>query len=168
MKTDRFLTVIVIGIGVLVVIALALFFTRRSAIEYLTEDRPENIVHNYMLALHKQDYQKAYDYLADLKYKPGFGEFRQYLLGQQIELNRYSLQVGSAAINTDRAVVYCTMVYSNGGPFGTINREPATANLAQTDGKWKISEMPPAYWNYSWFNQNSIPPEIFQPVNPGD
>ena len=168
MKTDRFLTGIVIGIGVLIVVALVLFFTRRTTMVYVPDDRPENIVQNFALAVHTKDFQKAYDYMADLDHKPSFDAFRQFYLSQEIELNKYSLQVGTSAVTNDRAVVYCSLVYAGGGPFGSINRQQGTASLFLKGPKWKVTEMPFVYWDYSWYNPNVVPAEKFQPNVQGD
>ena len=59
MKQDRFLTGILIGIGVLIVIALAVFFTRKDSQTYVSEDAPEGVVHNYVLAVLNKDYPKG-------------------------------------------------------------------------------------------------------------
>jgi hypothetical protein len=158
MKQDRYLTGIVIGIAALVVLALVLFLTRRTQVTYLSDDQPQNVVQNFVLALNKKEYQKAYTYLDGMKNKPDFDEFQQYFLSQDIELNKRSLQVGTATVTTDRAVVYCTLVYAGDGPFGSINRQQVTASLVLKDGKWGIIEMP-YYWNYSWNDLNSIPAE---------
>ncbi len=76
MKQDRFLTGILIGIGVLVLSALLVFFMRKDTQTYISEDQPEGVVHNYILAILNKDYEKAYGYLADLDNKPSFEEFR--------------------------------------------------------------------------------------------
>ena len=52
MKQDRFLTGILIGIAVLVVIALAVFFLRQDNLVYAAEDTPAGVVQNYVVALH--------------------------------------------------------------------------------------------------------------------
>ena len=49
MKQDKFLTGILIGVGALVVLALVLFFTRQDKRDYLPEDTPEGVAHNYVL-----------------------------------------------------------------------------------------------------------------------
>ena len=69
MKQDRFLVGILIFIGVLVVVALALFFIRQDNQVYVADDTPDNIVRNYALALQKQDFQRAYTYLADNRWQ---------------------------------------------------------------------------------------------------
>src|SRR5512146_670980 len=77
MRQDRFLMGILIGIGVLIVAALVVFFTRQNQASYVAENTPDGVVHNYVLAILNKDYQKAYGYLADLDHKPTFAEFRQ-------------------------------------------------------------------------------------------
>ena len=72
MRQDRFLTGILIGIAVLVVIALAVFFLRQGSQSYISEDAPEGVVHNYVLAVLNDDYEKAYGYLANLDNKPTY------------------------------------------------------------------------------------------------
>ena len=51
MKQDRFLTGILIGIGLLVVVALAVFFTRKDSQTYIPDTTPDGVVHNYVVAL---------------------------------------------------------------------------------------------------------------------
>jgi len=65
MKQDRFLLGILIFIGLLVIAALALFFIRQDSQVYVADDTPEGVTRNYALALQKQDFQRAYDYLAE-------------------------------------------------------------------------------------------------------
>jgi hypothetical protein len=63
MKTgDKILIGIVVGIVLLVVVALVVTLTRPEP-TYQTEDTPEGVVHNYLLALQKQEYSRAYGYI---------------------------------------------------------------------------------------------------------
>ncbi len=62
MKEDRFLTVILVVIALLVVTSLVVFSIKEDRAVYLPDDAPENIVHNYILALEKGEYARAYDY----------------------------------------------------------------------------------------------------------
>ena len=73
MRQDRFLTGILIGIGILVVAALAMFFIRRDDQAYLSDDTPEGVVHNYVVSILNKDYEKAYGYLAE----PHSGRFHE-------------------------------------------------------------------------------------------
>ncbi|NIM96395.1 MAG: hypothetical protein GTO18_22070 [Anaerolineales bacterium] len=61
--TDRFLIAFVIGVVILVVIAFAVTLLRPEP-EYQVEDSPEGVAHNYLLALQKEDYERAYSYLS--------------------------------------------------------------------------------------------------------
>ncbi len=83
MKEDRFLTGILIGMAVLVVAAVALFFVRREAQTYGPETDPAGVARNYVLALQKQDYERAYTYLADFKDKPTLAQFRRPFVDYQ-------------------------------------------------------------------------------------
>ena len=83
MKQDRFLTGILIGIAVLIVVALTVFFSRKDNLNYVADDTPEGVVQNYVVALHKRDFDKAYGYLADLENKPTQEQFHQSFLLHQ-------------------------------------------------------------------------------------
>ncbi len=77
MKQDRFLLGILIGIGVLILAALIVFFSRQNQQTYNPEGTPDGAVHNYILAVLNGNYQKAYGYLADLDNKPSYDTFRR-------------------------------------------------------------------------------------------
>lgn len=152
MKQDRFLTGILIGIGILVVAALAVFFTRRDTQTYVSEDAPEGVVHNYVLALLNRDYEKAYGYLADLENKPTYPEFRQQFLNGYINPENVALDIGGAEISDDTASVDVTQIYNPGDPFSSGSRDAQRAILVQQNGAWKISSMPANnFWDYSWY-----------------
>ena len=55
MLQDRFLLVILAAIGVLVVIAVGLFFVRGDAQDYGLEDTPDGVLHNSIVALEEED-----------------------------------------------------------------------------------------------------------------
>ena len=58
-KTDRFLLGFVLGALLLVALVLVLA-VRRPPPEYQPEDKPENVALNYLLALQRADYPRAY------------------------------------------------------------------------------------------------------------
>src|SRR3990170_2571351 len=62
--TDRLFIVIVVGAVLLVGAGLAVMLLRPDA-TYQSQDTPEGVAHNYLLALEKGDYQRAYGYLSD-------------------------------------------------------------------------------------------------------
>ena len=153
MKQDKFLTGILIGVGVLVLLALVLFFTRQDKRDYLAEDAPEGVAHNYVLAVLNKDYEKAYEYLADLKYKPTYEEFRQSFLNGMVNPEGTGLDIGEATITGDEAVVELTLYYSYSDPFSSRYGSPDRALLVDQDGEWKVSSMPYNFWDYNWYQE---------------
>lgn len=154
MKQDRFLTGILIGIGVLVIAALAVFFTRRDTQTYVADDTPEGVVHNYVVAVLEKDYEKAYGYLADLDHKPDYVEFRQAFLNGQVNPGNSAVDIGAAEIINDGAYVEVALVYNPSDPFSTGYRDVQRAGLVLQNGAWKLTSMPTYYfWEYNWYQE---------------
>jgi hypothetical protein len=154
MKQDRFLTGILVGIAVLVVVALAVFFARRNHQSYISEETPEGVVHNYVLAVLNKDYKKAYGYLADLENKPTYEQFRDAFLKGLVNPGNSALDIGKSEINGDTASVEVAMIYSQSDPFSTGYRDVQRAILVKQSGGWKFSSMPYYYlWDGSWYQQ---------------
>ena len=65
MKQDRFLIAILAAVGILVISALVVFFFRQDSHEYGSDDTPEGVVRNYVIAIHKEDFERAYNALQD-------------------------------------------------------------------------------------------------------
>lgn len=152
MKQDRFLTGILIGIGVLVVAALAVFFTRRDTQTYVSDDTPEGVVHNYVVAVLERDYEKAYGYLADLDNKPEYEDFRQSFLSGYVNSSGAAVDIGEAEINDDEAYVELALIYNPSDPFSTGYRDTSQRGiLVKQDGLWKLSSMPYNFWDYNWY-----------------
>jgi hypothetical protein len=152
MKQDRFLTGILIGIGVLVIAALAVFFSRRDTQSYISDEAPEGVVHNYVLAVLNSDYEKAYSYLADLDNKPEYEDFRQAFFSGYINTSNAAVDVGEAVINEDEAYVEVALIYNPSDPFSTGYRDVQRAGLVLQNGAWKLSSMPTYYfWDYNWY-----------------
>lgn len=154
MKQDRFLTGILIGIAVLVVVALAVFFIRKDSQSYISEDTPEGVVHNYVLAVLNGDYEKAYGYLADLEDKPTYEEFRDAFIKGVVNPNNSAVDIGESEVNNDTASVEVAMLYNPSDPFSTGYRDTQRAILVRQEGLWKLSSMPGYYfWEYSWYQE---------------
>jgi hypothetical protein len=163
MKQDRFLTGILIGIAVLVVIALAVFFLRQGSQSYVSEDAPEGVVHNYVLAVLNDDYEKAYDYLADLDHKPTYEQFRDAFVTGVVNPNNSAVDIGSSEITDDTASVEVALIYNPSDPFSTGYRDVQRAILVRQSGDWKLSSMPGYYfWDYNWYTQVEVNPPIKQ------
>lgn len=154
MKQDKFLTGILIGIGALIVLALALFFMRRDGqSEYVADSTPEGVAHNYVLAVLNKDYQKAYSYLADLENKPTYEQFRQSFFNGTVNPGDAGVEVGAAEINGDEAFVTLSVYYSVNDPFASRYASEDRALLVNQDGAWKLSAMPFNFWGYDWYQE---------------
>lgn len=154
MKQDRFLTGILVGIAVLVVVALAVFFIRKDTQEYVSEDVPEGVVHNYVLAVLNGDYEKAYGYLADLDHKPTYEQFRNAFIQGIVNPNNSAVDIGQSEVSTDTASVEVALIYNPSDPFSTGYRDVQRAVLVKEGGAWKLSAMPTYYyWDYSWYQE---------------
>jgi len=154
MKQDKFLTGIVIGIGVLVLLALVLYFTRQDKVEYLADDNPAGVVHNYVLAVLNKDYEKAYGYMAELDYKPTYEQFRQSFYKGMVNPEKSGVDVGSAEINGSEASVPITIYFSSSDPFSGGYQNEDHVLLVLQSGKWKISSMQYGnYWDYNWYQK---------------
>lgn len=152
MKQDKFLTGILVAIGILIIGALIVFFTRQDKQIYSAETTPDGIVHNYVLALLNKDYQKAYGYLADLNNKPTFDVFRKSFATGSLNPSSAGIKIGKVNITGEDATVEVSMIYSSSDPFSSGYNNIGSAQLVMQNGIWKISNMP-AYslWDYSWY-----------------
>jgi hypothetical protein len=157
MKQDKFLTGILIGIGVLILLALGLFFMRQDKRDYVADTSPDGVVHNYVLAVLNKDYQKAYDYLADLEHKPTYEEFRQSFFNGMVNPGDVGVNVGSVEINKDEAVVSLSVYYSNSDPFSSRYASEDRSLLVKQNGEWKLSSMPSNFWDYNWYQESFKP-----------
>jgi len=154
MKQDRFLTGILIGIAILVVVALAVFFLRQGSQSYVSDALPEGVVHNYVLAVLNKDYEKAYGYLADLDNKPTHEQFRDAFIKGVVNPNNSAVDIGSSEISDDTASVEVALIYNPSDPFSTGYRDVQRAILVKENDAWKLSSMPGYYfWDYSWYQQ---------------
>jgi DNA-binding protein Fis len=151
MKSDKFLIGIVVGVVLLVVVAVVIILTRTGVEEYVADDTPAGVVHNYFLALERNDFERAYGYLSDeLEAKPNLDEFIR-----QMNYNRSeaALKIGESTITDNRARVEVAItIYSGGGPFSSnsyTNRETANLKLSP-EGEWKLMWYPHPYWGYQW------------------
>jgi len=141
---DKFLIGIIIGAVVLVAVVAAVLLTR-PAVDYLPDDTPEGIVHNYLLALQRRDYQRAYGYLS-----PRLRGHPETLMQFQsdIEHNTWqfqsgasvSLEVLSARVTGYEASVEVSESHLNRGGFFPSGPSGYHfyVTLRQEDGQWRI------------------------------
>jgi hypothetical protein len=155
MKTDKFLIGIVIGIVLLVVLAVAVVMLRSPENEdYVADDDPTGVVHNYFLAIQRKDYEKAYGYLSDdLESKPTLDQFVREIDSQGGH-TEVSLTIGDTRVGDVHTQVDVSMTtYRPGSLFDSnsyTNRSTAFLRATDGGGIWKLIEFPYPYWGYAW------------------
>ncbi|MEN8243183.1 MAG: hypothetical protein ABFS17_14830, partial [Chloroflexota bacterium] len=152
------LTGILVGVLVLVIAAIGMFFLRKGETGYLEETTPDAVVLNYVYALQTGDYQRAYQYLpAEFKeqQKPSFAEFKSYFNRNQSS----STGITIISVDTEESLAWVNLetVQSSGGLFGGIYRSQENAQLIlDADENWKIIYMPYQFWGWDWFDRAQI------------
>ena len=145
-KTDRFLLGFVLG-ALLVVVMVLVLAVRRPPPEYQPEDKPENIALNYLLALQRADYARAYATLSPAlrRYPASAAEFAHL-----ITINRWMLPGGAGGTSMLRVTdtrrvdasafvtVRETLLVSQ-GLFGSQQQtNDFQMELRLAEGKWKL------------------------------
>lgn len=155
MKEDRFLTVILIVIALLVVASLVVFFVRQGEDAYRNNNTPTDVLHDYILAIQNGDFERAYSYLAAGKEKPTFDEFEDFFLFKESAYDD-GVQFGEARINGDSAAVPMTIMHGSGRLFFEGYDSYESAQLVKQDGFWKISDMSSyyRYWGWGWYSDS--------------
>jgi hypothetical protein len=156
--TDKVLLGIVIGIILLIVIALVVTLMQPEP-TYQAEDTPEGVVHNYLLALQQEEYERAYSYLSStIKGYPGSTEkFIEHIADNKWRFRldtENTLSVESIKIINNVATVKVLESSFNGGDLfnsgqNTIDFE---MELHLEAGEWKIVSSPYYFawcWTYS-------------------
>jgi hypothetical protein len=159
MKQDRFLIGILVFIGLLVVAAVGLFFVRNGAPAYVAEDTPQGVIRNYIVALQKQDYERAYGYLADDPDKPTYDYFVSAYMTNQLDISNSALDIGDVQTQANnRVFVSVTVVHASTGVFDNGWSSADKATLVQQAGAWKISYLPYPYWGWDWYTTPAFTP----------
>lgn len=158
MKLDRFLIAIIAGIALVTIVAILLFLTRREgSATYPPDDTPEGVVAAYVMALQKEDWERAHAYLAEGDDKPDLGRFRQTLFIEEPRQRDAGVEIEATQVDGDRATVNLMVVNIGGGLFADIYRNPGVAILERQSGVWKIVEMPYPFWSFSWYQPDMLP-----------
>jgi len=143
-STDKFLFRIVAGIVLLVVVAFVVALTR-SEPTYQAEDTPEGVVHNYLLALKKGDYERAYGYLSPTieGYPASADAFTEDVEDSSWRFRfdtDTTMAVEPASVTGNRAVVDVPQSRFSGGDLFDSDQYTTVfeMRLQLEDGEWKI------------------------------
>ncbi len=137
-KPDRILVVILAAVGVLVILALAVVFSR-GAPELRDESTPEGVVQRYTAAVIDSDYSAAQAYATERL--TGNCESDGYGYGDTGELR---VTLTSTTVRDTSATVRVTLVTSYpGGIFGDSEyQEQAEFDLVLFGEQWMIDRAP--------------------------
>jgi hypothetical protein len=151
--SDRIL-ILIVGAVVLLVIGAVVAVVLRPEPEYTTGSTPEDVVHNYLLALQQGDYERAYGCLhTEVKVK----DLDDFI--DSVESRSYAFDLGSnVALSIDeeshvsessaRVTVHKTETYND--LFGGSSYErDFNVRLMKENNQWKINDSGD-YWDYCW------------------
>jgi len=150
---------ILAGVLALVVLALAVYFLRPQP-DYVDDSTPQGVVHNYVLAVYRADYDRAYDYLADWEDKPTRLEFIEKMRASRLALKRISVRLGETTRVDDQALVDALIRYGSSGPFDSGWTANDQFQLTRQANGWKIRSGPDPFFQWEWVKA--------APTYPGD
>jgi hypothetical protein len=153
-NSDKFLIGIVAGIILLVVAAFVIILTRPEPV-YQAEDEPKNVAHNYLLALQKEDYERAYAYLSPTL--EGYPTSVQNFSRDVLAFSWYfrldtetTLTIKSARVAGQQAVVTVSEAHFGGGLFDRYQYDSTfKVKLQIESGQWKIVDAD-EYFLWCW------------------
>ncbi|MEN9935479.1 MAG: hypothetical protein RLZZ387_2058, partial [Chloroflexota bacterium] len=158
LRTDRFLVAIVAGALLLVVVAFAVTLTR-PAPSYREGAEPADIAYNYVLALQRKDYPRAYGYLSpSLKGYPDSAD--AFAADVQQNLWSFQPQAGTLQVEKTEALTEQAQVWLRTTSFqqgGLLDSSPSTRTSTMTlrpeTGGWKIISAD-SYWVWCWDSED--------------
>lgn len=153
MKQDKFLLAIVIGVVLLVVVTLFVAFNQPEA-AYQPEDTPDGVVHNYVLAIQNEDYDRAYGYIS-----PGLRGYPANTLAFTNDVKNHvwnrggfeSLAIDSSTVDgVDARVALSVLTFYSGDLFSS-GQSSYTIDfvLKLEEGGWKITNAD-NYFPWCW------------------
>ena len=142
--TDKVLIGIVIGIVLLIVVALIVTLAQPEP-AYQTEDTPEGVTYNYLLALQREEYERAYGYLSPtIKGYPASAEkfiehIHVYSWNFRLDTDT-TLSVESVKISGSNATVTVRESRFRGGDLFDSSQSTMVfdTELHLEDSEWKI------------------------------
>lgn len=143
---DKFLIAIVAGIVILVGVALAVAMLHPEP-AYQPEDTPAGVAHNYLFALTRGDYARAYGYLSPslAGYPPSETTFVQNIRSyrwtfRELEEGSTTLAIESSQVRGDLATVTVRVSYFQEGALLQSRQwtDYPEMELQQEEGSWKI------------------------------
>ena len=154
-STDKFLIGIVAAIILIIIAALVITLAQPEP-TYLAEDSPEGVAHNYLVALNKEEYGRAYGYLSPVLagYPASAGKFAEHVqdYSWNFRLNvDTTLSVESAKIIGSKGIVRVRESSFRGGELFDSGQSTRVfeMELEFADNEWKIVDAD-SYFTWCW------------------
>ena len=152
-KTDKFLIAIVAGIVLLLIAAFA-FVLLSPEPQYRSDDTPEATVHNYLLALQQEDFERALSELSqDVPNRPEDSSEMEWDITQYPwQFERHgdtSLIIVGSRITGEHAIVTVAETRSYGIFPGDVSTQEIVMRLKQEENGWKLIGGK-SYWADDW------------------
>ncbi len=151
---DKFLIGILVGVVVLLVVTFILVLTRPEQ-KYISEEKPDGVVHNYFLALKKGDYERALEYLSsDLKHAPKnvddfIDDIDHYFFINLKKDTSITVKLKHES-DTNAWVTVREIVFSSDGIFSSSQYETIfDMKLHLEENEWKLTDGD-RYWRHCW------------------
>jgi len=154
-KNDKMLIGIVIGIVLLIIVALMVTLAKPEP-TYQSEETPEGVTHNYILAFQKEDFERAYGYLSPSLdgYPETLAEFEDDVHENpwrfRMDTN-ITISLGEVKTISSKTLVKVTESrFDGGGLFDSGQRTTDfDIELKLDNGAWKIIDSD-YYFHYCW------------------
>ncbi|MCB0216514.1 MAG: hypothetical protein H6648_03515 [Caldilineae bacterium] len=154
-SNDRFLVAIVAGVSLLVVVAFAVARLQPEP-SFRPDGDPESAAHNYLLALERQDWPRAYGYLSPslVCYPATAAQFVDDLSEDNRWLREFEgveLRVVDSSVQGDVALVTVRETrYWSGGLFDSgQSSNDFEMKLIRESGIWHLTRSD-QYWWWGW------------------
>lgn len=147
MKSDRMLFWMIILIAAISVTAIIVYVFQEEA-QYMNENTPEAVVHDFVLAFSREDYKKAHEYVIS---KVPYEGFLDNLLYDRDYYQNYGVVILDSRIQDSETAIVSYYVSSDSrGMFGGSYEyeEQAILKIEEEGGDWKIARMYPYLMQY--------------------
>lgn len=155
-STDRLLVAIIAGMVLLVLLAFGVVLTRPEP-RYQETTSPEGVAHDYLLAMTRREYDRAYGYLSPSI--PGYPDSLDQFIQDVGRYGYFADRAESATLRVDEVrqpgaehavVTVSERTFEQRGLFDSVASERTfDLTLRQTEGAWKITDSD-GYWVWCW------------------
>jgi hypothetical protein len=156
---DKLLLATVVGAVLLILAAIVIVLVKPKP-TYQSEEEPGGVAHNYLLALQKEDYERAYTYLSDTL--PGYPATLSHFTQSAESYSWYSrlgtdssFAIDTEEIDGDKAVVLVreTLFYNRGLFESSTGISTFEMDLQIVGDQWKIVDSD-RYFVWCWGNES--------------